>query len=263
MARSAADLSLGFDLLAQPDELTLGTLYQLALRPPRHDTLRGFRVLVIDSHPLAPVASCIRNGLDRLAGALTRAGAVVARASPLWPEPEDAARLYVRLLISFLSTFWAPAMQERARAQAAALSASDHSLAAERARASQLSHRDWVVADLKRAELRQRWRALFAAFDVVVCPIMPTPAFPHDHSEPQNARQIMIDGEPRPYGDQLVWAGVASCPGLPATAFPLGFDGGLPFGAQAIGPMYEDRTALRFAELVEREIGGFVAPPIA
>ena len=36
---------------------------------------------------------------------------------------------------------------------------------------------------------------------------------------------------------------------------------GLPYGAQAIGPYLEDRTTIAFSGLVEREFGGFVAPP--
>jgi amidase len=35
----------------------------------------------------------------------------------------------------------------------------------------------------------------------------------------------------------------------------------LPIGAQIIGPYLEDRTPLAFAALIERELGGFVAPP--
>jgi amidase len=31
---------------------------------------------------------------------------------------------------------------------------------------------------------------------------------------------------------------------------------------QAIGPAYGDRTTIRFAELVEREFGGFTPPPL-
>ena len=50
--------------------------------------------------------------------------------------------------------------------------------------------------------------------------------------------------------------------GQPATAFPWGrTKGGLPIGLQAIGPYLEDRTTITFAALLEREFGGFTAPP--
>jgi amidase len=49
---------------------------------------------------------------------------------------------------------------------------------------------------------------------------------------------------------------------LPATQVPLGLSPeGLPVGVQIIGPWLEDRTLLKFAELIEREFGGFVPPP--
>ena len=44
MARSAADLSLLLDSIAGPDPLEAGEAYQLALPPPRHSALKGFRV---------------------------------------------------------------------------------------------------------------------------------------------------------------------------------------------------------------------------
>ena len=135
-------------------------------------------------------------------------------------------------------------------------------LAAERLRGSALTHRDWIMADGERGRLRQRWRELFAEFDVVVCPAMPSPAFPHDHTE-QWSRRVAIDGSSHDYADQLVWAGVASAPGLPATVLPIGASPtGLPIGAQVIGPMFEDRTSIRFAELVEHHVGGFTPPPL-
>jgi amidase len=36
---------------------------------------------------------------------------------------------------------------------------------------------------------------------------------------------------------------------------------GLPIGIQAIGPYLEDRTTIRFADLITREIGGYQRPP--
>jgi amidase len=35
----------------------------------------------------------------------------------------------------------------------------------------------------------------------------------------------------------------------------------LPVGVQIVGPYLEDRTTIAFAELIEREFGGFVPPP--
>jgi amidase len=37
--------------------------------------------------------------------------------------------------------------------------------------------------------------------------------------------------------------------------------GGLPIGAQIVGPLYEDGTALAFAELLGDVIGGYEPPP--
>ena len=91
---------------------------------------------------------------------------------------------------------------------------------------------------------------------------MPTPAYPHDHLPDQEARRISIDGKDHVYPDQLAWPGIATLPGLPATAIPLGLTGGLPVGVQIVGPWLEDRTPLMLAELVEREFGGFVPPPM-
>jgi amidase len=35
---------------------------------------------------------------------------------------------------------------------------------------------------------------------------------------------------------------------------------GLPIGVQLIGPLFEDYTPIRLAELLEREFGGFTPP---
>jgi amidase len=38
--------------------------------------------------------------------------------------------------------------------------------------------------------------------------------------------------------------------------------GGLPVGAQIVGPLYEDDTAITFAELLAEVLGGYERPPI-
>ncbi|MBF4996044.1 amidase [Nocardia sp. BSTN01] len=261
MARTARDLTLLLDVMAGPDPLTHGLAYDLALPPARHDRLADFRVLVLEEHPLIPTGSAVRAGVNRVAAALVEEGARVERHSPLLPDPAEAATLYMQLMLSNAAAGLPLEVYRELQIRAAALSAGDGSLDAARLRGMVLSHRDWVAANNGRELHRHGWRQLFAEFDAVVCPITPTPAYPHNHDGGLEDRRIDIDGVEYPYFDQLVWAGMATMPGLPATAVPAGRSPeGLPVGVQLIGPMFEDRTPLRLAELLEEKIGGFQAP---
>jgi amidase len=263
MARSAADLSLLLDVIAGPDPLDAGTAYRLALPPPRHGDLKNFRVLLIDTDPVLPTDKDVRAGIEKLTANLGKAGVKVARNSPLLPDFAASSRLYMRMLMALFGTAFTPEAYADATATASKLASDDISLKAERLRGLVLSHRDWLAADGARAGLRARWRELFKTFDAVICPLMPTPAYPQDHSEPQEARRIGIDGKDYLYSDQLAWPGIATLPGLPATAIPTGLSPrGLPTGVQIVGPFLEDRTPLKLAELIEREFGGFTPPPM-
>ena len=262
MARCAADLSLLLDVIAGPDPLEAGKAFRLSLPPSRHDALKNFRVLVIDSDPVLPTCTVVRAAIEKLTNDLGKSGATIARQSPLWPDFAATSRLYMRMLLSFLAVGLPSETYAGAVAAAAGLPAEATSLQAERLRGVALSHRDWLLAEGERAQLRAQWRSLFESFDAVICPIMPTPAFPHDHSPEQEQRRINIDGKDYAYTDQLAWPGVATLPGLPATQIPLGLSpDGLPIGVQIVGPWLEDRTPLRLAELIEREFGGFTPPP--
>jgi amidase len=263
MARSAADLSLLLDVIAGPDPLEAGIAYRLALPPARHDGLKDFRVLVVASDPVLPPNKEVRDAIEKLAEGLAKAGVNVTRRSPLLPDFAASTRLYMRMLLSFLGALMLPEVYAGAQAGAVQLSPDDKSLPAERLRGITASHRAWVLDDGARARLRAQWRELFKTFDAVICPVMPTPAYPHDHSPEQEKRRVNIDGKDYPYPDQLAWPGIATLPGLPSTAIPLGLGAeGLPIGVQIVGPWLEDRTPLKLAELIEREFGGFVAPPM-
>jgi amidase len=262
LARSAADLALALDVMAGPDEERAGIAYRLALPPARHDNLKDFRVLVIDKHPLGPTGSVVKAALGRLSERLGRVGVKVGRASRSLPDLAESARIYTRLLSSLWGADLPPGAYAGMRRKAAALSPRDGSLAAERTRGAVISHRDWLEADSARTQLSQRWSKLFREWDVVLCPAMPTPAFLHDHSLPLEDRQIRIDGKSYSYLDaQIVWGELATTPGLPATVAPIDrSESGLPIGVQIIGPYLEDRTTIAFAELLEREFGGFMPP---
>jgi amidase len=193
--------------------------------------------------PCAPPSIACRSGWPR---PMSRSGTT----APLVPDLAASARLYMRLLMPAFTANWPSDQYQQAQVAANALKPDDKSLAAERSRGAVESHRDWVAADRARVGLQQRWSELFREWDVVLCPPMPTLAFHHDHTMPYSVRHIEIDGTEYPYFDQLVWPGIATTPGLPATAMPIDrSETGLPIGVQIVGPYLEDRTPLAFAEL--------------
>jgi amidase len=263
MARHASDLSVAIDVVAGPDEWREGVGYRLDLPPPRHDNLKSFRILVVDTHPLMPTSTAVRTAMTDLAERLSRVGARVAFNSASLPNLADSARLYMKLLNAARSPRVSPEAFISNQRSVSLLSSDDHNLLAERTRGTVISHRDWLAADATRLQMQHQWRAFFQEWDVVIYPAAAVPAFPHDHSEPIEERTIDIDGKAFPYYDAcFVWADPASTFGLPASAMPIAKSAmGLPVGVQCIGPYLEDRSTLAFAALAEREFGGFVPPP--
>jgi amidase len=226
LAREVRDLELALQVTAGPED-DEALAYRLDLHPPRHERLADYRVLVMDSHPLAPVDGEIRASIARLAGTLRQAGVQVSDQTGLLPDLAQAHAGYVRLLMVAM-TYGGPPTPETSSAHA---------------------YMDMLNAQLR---LRRHWDVLFQSFDVVIAPTLGVVAFPHVDSSEWAARSVTIDGKPMPFVDQLAWAGLATYPNLPATAVPIGRNSdGLPIGIQILGPHLEDRTPLAFARLIE------------
>jgi amidase len=221
MARDAADLALALEVLAGPDDLEASG-YRVALPAPRHAALADYRVLMIESHPLAAVDSEVRAALDETARRLEGAGGKVARSSELLPDLAASHQLYVSMLMTALSRGGPPAP-------------------------NLMSAHDWMSALDMQQVFRRRWAALFETFDVVLAPTLGVVAFEHMTGE-WGERTFTIDGAVTPFADQLAWPGMATLANLPATAMPIGATRrGLPIGMQIIGPYLEDRTTIAFA----------------
>jgi amidase len=168
---------------------------------------------------------------------------------------------FARLLLSYIGAGLPQPAYEGLRSQSARIPEGPDQPASLRLRALVASHRDWIHADRMRTAFAHQWRQLFRTWDVVICLVLPTTAFAHDNAEMEQ-RRIDVDGRSIPYAAQGAWSGLATVSGLPATAMPIGVGAsGLPVGIQIIGPYLEDRSTLGFAELAEREFGGFTPPP--
>jgi amidase len=152
----------------------------------------------------------------------------------------EARRLFDRLLLPAVSVSAPPAAGDRVSG----------------------SHRAWLELDQARAGMRQAWAEWFREYDALLCPVMPMPAFPHDHQGHVGDRSVTINGVSRNHVDTLAWTGLIGVVYLPSTVVPVGRTGaGLPVGMQVVGPYLEDRTSLWIAARLAEVAGGYVAPP--
>lgn len=234
LARTAADLALAMGVLAGPDPEE-AVAWRLELPPPRHARLADYRVLILDHHPMAALDAEIASALDGLARQLDDLGAEVVRQVDHLPDLAAGHGVYGAMLGAAMSR-GAPG-------------------------ASPISAHAWMDLIDAQTAIRRAWAEVFKEVDVVLAPTFGVVAYPHDDAD-QTARIHVINGQTTPYMAQVAWPGMATLANLPATAAPLGLSkAGLPIGLQIIGPYLEDRTTIGFAGLLEREFGGFVAPP--
>ncbi|MFJ9694138.1 amidase [Kitasatospora sp. NPDC101183] len=257
LARHADDLDLGLDVLAGADH-DRAPGWRLELPAARPSTLRDFRVAAWVDDPFCPVDSELVAIMQAVLEAVRAEGAVVVEGSgPVGLE--ETMALYQPLLMA-QSGLVEPdesyaGLVELATAEGAAGGfASDLTI----------SFRGWHALDERRQHSRRRWAEFFRDVDVLLCPVSPTAAFPHDQRPDPgwSVRTLRVDGADRPYREMLTWMAPSAVNHLPAAVAPVGATrDGLPVGIQVIAPYLHDRTAVRFVQCLAEVIGGFRRPP--
>ena len=261
MARSAEDLAIGLAAMAGADEID-GAGWRLDLPAPRRKTLREFKVAVMLTDPAAEVDREVQTRLQALADFLGKKKAKVSHAARPDIDTAEANRAYIFLLRAATAGRQTPDEFRRNVEIARGLASDDESYYARMMRANTASHRDWLAANETRHKMRWRWAEFFRDWDLLLCPVASSAAFPHDHEGERYERTIAVNGRRVPAVDQLFWAGYSGMAYLPSTVAPCGFTpAGLPVGVQIVGPQYGDRTCIEFARLLECEFQAFVPPP--
>jgi len=261
LARSADDLALALSVMAGPEEIEAAG-WQLRLAPPRQKRLRDFKVALMLDAPGIAVDREVQDRLQALADFLGRQKVKVDERARPDIDTGEAFAVYTRLLRAATSDRQRDADFEQNGAIARGLAVSDQSYYARAMRAAVLSHRDWLAANETRHRMRRAWAEFFTTYDLLLCPVAGTAAFPHDQKGERHERTLVVNGKRVPVTDHLFWAGYTGAFYLPSTAAPCGFTpGGLPVGVQIVGPQYGDLTCLAFARLLEREFQAFVPPP--
>ncbi len=216
LARNAADLAV---------------LTQVGAEVPlrrRGKPLGECRLLAIASLPGAPVDTSVREPTEAALETLARAGVRIERASDLLPDVAGQHHRSYLKMMNITMSGGAPA-PDGTRATAT----------------------DWFALMNAQAVSMAQWEALFAVYDFVLAPPAPVLAVPHADQAVFRGT-LTVDGVDEPGGKGLVWAGMATFPGLPATVLPIGsgtyLGAELPCGMQVIGPRWSDLDCIAAAE---------------
>jgi amidase len=238
IARSADDLELLLGVLAGP-EPERAHAWRLDLPPSDAQNLGDLRIgtwlddaaCAVDTEYLG----MLRDAVSRLSDA----GAKIDDDRPAVTFAEQSG-LFARMILPAISP----------------------SLPDDTADAASGSHREWLRAEEDRTRFRRTWSTWFADHDLLLCPVMITPAFPHDTEGDMLERTIVVNGETRPLIDTITWLGLIGVVGLPSAVVPIGRTAaGLPVGIQVVAPYLHDRRAVRAAQLVSEVLGGYTVPP--
>ncbi|WP_079435882.1 amidase [Zoogloea sp. LCSB751] len=260
LARSVADLQLGYGLIAGPDGCDMEVppwqpdqLPALAKNPLR---------LVLWEEGCLPLCERTRAALAGMVGKLEAAGHSVERRAP--PDLDLRALhtlfgaiggveiglgmpAWQRRLLPALRHLL-PRTETLGRAFAAGLrfDMADYNRA--------LNAREAAIASLER---------FLADFDALLSPVACTVAYP---GRPMPAWSkppaVQVDGRKLPYLEATIgWTAPFSLTGSPVVTLPLGIEAGLPVGVQVVGRRWQDEALLAVATRLEGVLGGFVSPP--
>ena len=261
LARSAEDLDVALDIMAGPDPDD-GGAWSITLPKCDKTALKQMRIAVKLSDPASDLDGEYADKLQGLVDRLAKAGAKVKEAAP----DIDTGRLYdvyVRLLRAATSGRMADSEIDDIRKAVAAGETSQ--FVTRTLDGVTVAHRNWLRLNNERHQMRLKFNAFFKDYDILLCPVAASAAFPHDHEHEGQRwlRRITVNNKRVPPTDQLFWAGYSGVVLLPSTVGPAGLTAsGLPVGYQAIAAQGKDKTSIAFARMVEKEIGGgFVPPP--
>jgi amidase len=261
IARCVADLRTVLGLVSGPrPQDAAGWRLELDAGPDR-DGVAGLRVATVfgAGEGVLPLAGDVRALLDGFAARLAGAGAQVSEV-PLPVPLADGFGLWRDLVMPIIGL----GLTDEMYAEFSRLEdVPGDNLGLVNSKAMASRYRTWMGAVERREQQREVWSRFFGGWDVLLAPVMPTTAYPHDTERPMPERLVDIDGVAVPNFSMIAWCGAIGSVLLPVVTVPAGVTAdGLPAGVQIAGPFLSDLRLLRLAELIDAAAGpGFTPPP--
>lgn len=260
LARCVDDLRLGFDAISGPDGID-SEVPPLAPQTKRSAS-EPLRIAWWDDFSGIPICSRTRTGFDSAVEQLRQAGMTLERCHPddfdfeetwhafgiiMGMEVGLGMPLIERIPLSFAGRFF-PKSQPLARSFTRGLSFNWHQYN------DALNIRERLISRLE--QFLDKW-------DVWLCPVTPSVAFPHQQTRKfGRPPTIMVDNHPLPYLEGTIsMTAPFSLTGSPVVTLPVSIVNGLPVGVQLIGKRWQDEALLENCIAIEAATGGFQSPP--
>ena len=261
IARSPKDIQIALSVLAGTSPLEQKG-WKLDLPPARHQKIKDFRVAIWPNDPFCNVENAISDAIEGFANQIGKLGATVQETNPgVSLQMNDD--IYWNMSMPIIASGFPKSTLEKMKEFLRNSDPNDTNLRVRHARAALLKHKSWLSFNERRLRIKAMWEEFFASFDVLICPVVFTTAFDHNHEPDMYNRTITVDGVDRKYFELTVWPSVATLPQLPSVAIPIGQNAeGLPIGVQVIGPYLEDYTPIAFAQAIEGLCSGYSPPSI-
>jgi amidase len=262
LGRSCGDLRILLEVLTNSGSAFGGIPGAELPRFEQQPDITDLRIGVWSDDVMAPVDSSVKDLIEDAARRLGNEGAEIDSEIRPAIASSDLHRNYMQLLNSTMSPGIPSDMWDGLVAKAGGNTEFVDDDSVMFARDSALSHRDWLAANERRAHAQRAWSDVFENVDVMIAPIQPVAAFPHDTERPYGKRTLSVNGSDAPYRGILFWAGLATMPHLPSVAIPIGQTAdGLPVGMQLIGPKWSDHKILSIGEEISSVLGQHFTPP--
>ena len=249
MARTVADLKLFFEAMQGPDDGDPSAA-PVPLRWPAYADVRKLRIGYFEDDGRTPVTEETRVAVRTAAHALKRAGFDV---HPFRPDSlEQARQVWWQFFGVAGAMLLGPMTKGREADLSPMLKQFSSRVAADTSHTADTLLENWILRDVLRMQVFEQMRE----YPILLCPAAAIPAFHHGE------RSWQIDGKTVQYLDAWSYCEWFNLLGTPAAVVPVGRSPeGLPIGVQISARPWEEEFVLAVAEVVEKECGGWKAPP--
>ncbi|MGA8152734.1 MAG: amidase [Terriglobales bacterium] len=249
MARTVADLKLLFEVM-QGVDYGDPSAAPVPVRLPDHADVKKLRVGYFEDDGRTPVTGETRAAVRAASDGLRRAGFDVR---PFRPEGLEQARQVWWQFFGMAGGMLLGPMTKRREADLSPILKQFSSwVAADTPHTAQSLLDNWILRDVVRTEIFEQMRD----YPILLCPVAAIPAFRHGE------RSWEVDGKTVQYLDAWSYTEWFNLLGTPAAVVPVGRSPeGLPIGVQISARPWQEELVLAVAEVVEKECGGWKAPP--